>query len=751
MHRARSSCRLSRTRSPLRLSASSTPAAIASLLLAAGVAHADIYTWVAGNGLWSTPSNWLPIGVPGSGDTVRIGNLAGVQNSLVVLDQHTGYGRLELSSGMTLDMNGRELVSFGEAWITGAGTRLVVRPHLGINNHDFQGTLRLGAGAILDLRDNAPVALYEDSWSFGTITGRGLVQMASPAPFRNDGTIRPDNNGGLTIQHVYGPIDLDGNVGNGHLLLDVPFSVLQVDANQLTDSFSGTLTMVPGSLLTMNIGSQWAADAGAQFNILGANNPAAASQINGSNILLGASVNLGASQAHLRILAPATVQASAVVELAPAAWLEFGGATTVNGGQFRLGQNAKLEFDGPTSLQGGSFETVSQAIGGGFIAFNGATQWQGGTVDINGVGRQNGNATVTAPTVINAGVLDLSGQDGNTQWTINSGLVIHAANIRAAPLGNGNSFTGHMNISGGFLGRLTLNLPGSSWTMAGVMNLAGTNPLYSNRLAGSPMTLTGELNISNSLVEATADLNVMPGATVNFAAPGSHLRLRGHTAIREDAVFTGAGMLVNGIGGQLTFTHAASLAQVGLLNQGTAGLRRSLSSDQPASASVDRFTNEGILRVRIGGHTPGTGHDSLYVTGGTAALGGQLQVELLNLGGGFAPAPGNQFTILDAPAGISGAFANDPTTVHIDGTVYDWTVLYTPTQVILRLDSITSCYANCDGSTTSPILNVADFSCFMQRFAAGDPYANCDQSTVPPVLNVADFSCFLQAFAAGCP
>jgi serine protease AprX len=62
-----------------------------------------------------------------------------------------------------------------------------------------------------------------------------------------------------------------------------------------------------------------------------------------------------------------------------------------------------------------------------------------------------------------------------------------------------------------------------------------------------------------------------------------------------------------------------------------------------------------------------------------------------------------------------------------------------------------ACYANCDGSSTAPVLNIADFACFLQRFAAGDNYANCDGSTVPPVLNIADFACFLQAFAAGCP
>ena len=61
------------------------------------------------------------------------------------------------------------------------------------------------------------------------------------------------------------------------------------------------------------------------------------------------------------------------------------------------------------------------------------------------------------------------------------------------------------------------------------------------------------------------------------------------------------------------------------------------------------------------------------------------------------------------------------------------------------------CYANCDQSTAAPVLNVADFTCFLQRFAAGESYANCDGSTTAPVLNVADFTCFLQQFASGCP
>ena len=69
----------------------------------------------------------------------------------------------------------------------------------------------------------------------------------------------------------------------------------------------------------------------------------------------------------------------------------------------------------------------------------------------------------------------------------------------------------------------------------------------------------------------------------------------------------------------------------------------------------------------------------------------------------------------------------------------------------VRLCGADGCYANCDGTAVAPVLNIADFTCFLQRFAAGDSWANCDQSTAAPVLNVADFSCFLQRFAAGCP
>jgi hypothetical protein len=55
-----------------------------------------------------------------------------------------------------------------------------------------------------------------------------------------------------------------------------------------------------------------------------------------------------------------------------------------------------------------------------------------------------------------------------------------------------------------------------------------------------------------------------------------------------------------------------------------------------------------------------------------------------------------------------------------------------------------TCYPDCDGSHT---LNVNDFVCFQNSFAAALPSADCDHNST---LNVNDFICFQNAFAAGC-
>ena len=61
-----------------------------------------------------------------------------------------------------------------------------------------------------------------------------------------------------------------------------------------------------------------------------------------------------------------------------------------------------------------------------------------------------------------------------------------------------------------------------------------------------------------------------------------------------------------------------------------------------------------------------------------------------------------------------------------------------------------ACYANCDGSSGSPVLTANDFQCFINLFASASTAANCDGSTGSPMLTANDFQCFINSYAMGC-
>jgi hypothetical protein len=57
------------------------------------------------------------------------------------------------------------------------------------------------------------------------------------------------------------------------------------------------------------------------------------------------------------------------------------------------------------------------------------------------------------------------------------------------------------------------------------------------------------------------------------------------------------------------------------------------------------------------------------------------------------------------------------------------------------------CYANCDDSTTPPVLSPNDFMCFFNWFALGDTRANCNGVHG---FQADDFICFVNSYASGC-
>lgn len=244
-----------------------------------------------------------------------------------------------------------------------------------------------------------------------------------------------------------------------------------------------------------------------------------------------------------------------------------------------------------------------------------------------------------------------------------------------------------MTVTGSALNRITVNLanPDAAWQMGGVLNLTGNNLLFFDRVFGSEMAVTGVLNISNSRVGILADVAFGGSAVVNFGGGGSQLRLRGDTLIAPGATFNGDGLLINGNGGRMTIADGINLGDAGLRNDAMLVI-----DEEAGTILVDRFENgsNGTLQIEIGGLLGGD-HDSVSTTLGSATLGGQLQVLLINAGFGmFLPQVGDDFTILTAVGGVSGTFASLPDATNVGGVLYDWTVDYNPTTVVLELANI---------------------------------------------------------------
>jgi hypothetical protein len=157
---------------------------------------------------------------------------------------------------------------------------------------------------------------------------------------------------------------------------------------------------------------------------------------------------------------------------------------------------------------------------------------------------------------------------------------------------------------------------------------------------------------------------------------------------------------------------------------------------------------ENIGWVNVGDGTPANGTTytnamgvdfgvNVQQTGALSGFGWGENVGWINFSGGAMASP-PQPARLDL---ISGRFRG-----YAWGENIGWINLDDAAKFVAR-----SCFANCDGSTVAPVLNVIDFQCFLTKYAQGDPYANCDRSTAAPILNVNDFPCFLTRYAEGCP
>jgi hypothetical protein len=217
---------------------------------------------------------------------------------------------------------------------------------------------------------------------------------------------------------------------------------------------------------------------------------------------------------------------------------------------------------------------------------------------------------------------------------------------------------------------------------------------------------------------------------------------------------TGNATLVGPYGGTSTVMHGLEFdSSTGTLYGGSNGNlfrinRTTGAATQVGTSGLTSFTNLGYNSYTDVLFATDSGTDSSYIVNratGAMTLLGALNGPTGPSGLAFNPSDGRMYLVDNSTDSL---YTISPSTggAALIGSTGVGNLLG-----LVHIPEPAPCYANCDNSTTSPVLNVADFTCFLQKFAAVDPYANCDGSTQAPTLNVADFTCFLQKFAAGCP
>lgn len=684
-----------------------------ALLMAARPASAGDKHWnIADIGFWNTGANWSPAGAPGGADAVFIGDTAPATNGWVNLNADASIASLTITDGMVLETDVSAINVAGLLTVLGYNSdgqfgypsRIIVKQGAALFDCTAEGiVVDDGASVVVSGAASLRVDDLFVIGADGALSGEGYVFLFgdNPTALRVNGGIGAGTAGLVINQLGSGLIDLDGDfAGDSTITIgtynanDMEWSNLTINGDQLTDAFDDHLTIGANNFLEMDLSQGWTMGPGSLLRFAGNGQMPGPAQVNGGALTLLASMEFSGTGAHGQFNVPLTLMPAADAVLGPEDRMECNGATTIEGGSYTLGEDARIDFDGSTTVHGGTFATFSDLISDGSVNFNGQTAWDG-EITVHGVARQVGSASVTGPSVINADLFDMDGfAVANHEWNIANSLTINADHLEQ---GNVSNVDSTINLTGTFLGKLTVNLtsPSGWWAVSRTLNVGGVGAILITRVAGSAMVVYGTMNVSNR-VGISADLFVSSVGQVNFLSDATELRVSGSTEIQQYAELTGNGELHNAAGGVLILHDGADLGGVGVRNDGQLRLGNS-----PGVAFIDRFASApgAVWSVDLGGYTPGAQHDLLFVTEGVAQLDGTLDVNLIDLGEGvFVPQVGDSFIILRSSGQLNGSFTNNPVS-YASGNAYLWSVGVDEDFVTLHLDQVVQCAAdlNSDG------------------------------------------------------
>ncbi|WP_193213448.1 S8 family serine peptidase [Luteolibacter marinus] len=203
-------------------------------------------------------------------------------------------------------------------------------------------------------------------------------------------------------------------------------------------------------------------------------------------------------------------------------------------------------------------------------------------------------------------------------------------------------------------GTFTVTGSGSQATFAGGLTNSGTGSTATFTVAdGADASFAGAISLTG-----THGLN-FTGADSSVSATGD-VSLTGSNTVTLDQAATFK------IGGVLYFIPSTTFNLLGGATLDVVTINNSFTNtsgilhlaDTAAAGTIDgNYTQElaATLRFGIGGTTPGTGFDTLYIDG-TADLAGTIEVDLLD---GFTPALDDSFTVLTGSSVIDNGLVFD--------------------------------------------------------------------------------------------
>jgi|GEM_PF-2715564 len=701
-------------------------AAVGVGLLARIVTHGDLDVGgdtgsgrvvVESTGVGTTPSQWIVTGSVGIGPPTAF-----------TFD----FGSVTLQTGGQMNVDQNMNIHGGEVAST-----LTVKTGANLN---ITGSLNIEENGVLELFDPASTITTGDidnnggtlDWTGGTlhITDSRLRIDDSTFADLDISTLTVDSGMALKVSHVTGGKDslTIGNVGTG---------LMTVQNGGSVESYKGYVGEGSGSDGTVHVNAaSWTVTEdlviGGSLNGVGLLNIANGGQVSANSIVLGfkdtADGTITVDNGTLLSTAILAVGGSIDDLGAGAAPGGTGTLTIQNGGAVDVANTLIVFGGGTVNLTGGGSQITADTL----RLEPGATFTEGSSGTLVRTNHLVGFGN--SPSFLGNLHIGYSGGSGFGNHTVGAGQTLTVNQDLAI----GTDAMGTLTISGGMVHSGDSFIGGVAGSDGSSVDIFGPNAFwFANQIHvggnGIASQAQATLSIANNAQAVVSD-------RIKVWAPGA-LILEGGV-VSTDHIEVEGEMLGNGV--ILLGSGPTAVTNRGLIAPGQSPGVLTINGN---ASTGDSYVQEasGLLFIEIGGTSPAQ-YDRIDVVSGSAALGGALNVSLIDASGGsnlFVPKAGDRFEIFTADGGLGGTTFTTPP-ASLGGLTGDlmWDIVYGSTFV--RLDVTTPYTADFDGDGD---VDADDLTQWQGDFGSnGDSDANNDGDS-----DGADFLAWQRQFGSGTP